>query len=358
MKWRSKRRGSAAIRFGLLVVAAVGGIWVSTARALGETEGSAGGEPPFFAYLRSCDSRPSLIAFNPSRFDPRRPYPINATSKADIRADLAALRAAFDGLVLYQYQPELTPTILSIAQGLGYKAAVIGLWNPKDANEIDGVAKTVSRFYPDLALAVVIGNEGLIENRYSLGDLGQAAERLRALLPAGVAVPLSTSEPIGEYGIMELRAFGDFLAPNVHPAIDQEGSDPATAAAWVRRRARALATVAGKPVLVKETGLPNGGRPAYSPETQRLFWQAYERGGWLDEAGLPAHAWVSFAAAFEAFDLPWKAERSGMPIEGHWGFLNVDREPYPAFDQWRQTLRSASPEGAGSDRGCGGAGAQ
>ena len=129
-----------------------------------------------------------------------------------------------------------------------------------------------------------------------------------------------------------LLKFGEFLAPNIHPAVDQEKVEPNSAAEWVRKRGLALAKAGKKPVLVKETGIPNGGLPGYTPQLQQAFWTAYLQNGRLLK--VEGGVWVSLAAAFEAFDMPWKAEQSGLPIEGHWGLLNSKRTPYPAFDVW------------------------
>jgi hypothetical protein len=41
----------------------------------------------------------------------------------------------------------------------------------------------IKTFHQQLALAVVIGNEGLLRNRYSLQDIQAAAEKLHLLLP-------------------------------------------------------------------------------------------------------------------------------------------------------------------------------
>jgi exo-beta-1,3-glucanase (GH17 family) len=288
----------------------------------------------FFQYLVRSDQQPALVAFNPSVFDPRLPEGGAAYPAAAVRADLASLRPAFDGLVLYSYREDVTPQILQAASELGYRAVLLGIWDPTSVAETEGVARLTERYYGTLALAVVIGNEGIIDHRYGYDDLDAAAERLRALLPAGVQVPLSTSEPIGDYGFSRLRQFGSFLAPNIHPAIDRTTLDPAGAAAWVRDRAATLARVAGKPVLVKETGIPNGGGIGFTPARQRDFWQAYLDGGRLVPVPAASEAWVSFAAAFEAFDAPWKAEKTETPFEGRWGLLTQDRRPYPAYDVW------------------------
>ncbi|CAK0765874.1 hypothetical protein CCP3SC15_3380001 [Gammaproteobacteria bacterium] len=216
---------------------------------------------------------------------------------------------------------------------MGFRAVLLGIWDPKKDDEIKGVAELILQFHYTLALAVVIGNEGLIDNRYTIEDLQRAAVKLRSLLPATISVPFTTSEPIGEYGLKELREFGDFLAPNIHPAVDQENLDPLIAAEWVKRRAQALAMVGKKPVLVKETGIPNGGTWGYTPEVQQEFWREYRKGGpFVQTTGT---SWISYAAAFEAFDMLWKAERTGLPIESHWGLLDAKRRPYPAFEVWQ-----------------------
>jgi exo-beta-1,3-glucanase (GH17 family) len=296
--------------------------------------------PPFFSYLTETEVTPSLIAFNPSGFDPRKPFVVNEESLAELREDLRVLKAVFNGLVLYEVLPGLTDAILAAAQEKGFKAALLGIWDPISEEEISGTAQLIRKYYGKLALAVVIGNEGLIDNRYTIEDVQRAALRLKTMIPTDVVIPVSTSEPVGEYGWKPLREFGEFLAPNIHPAIDQEGMDPSAGAAWVKERANALVSAAKKPVLVKETGLPNGGALSYTPETQLLFWKAYLQDGRLIRVNA-VDTWISFAAAFEAFDTPWKAEKTGMPIEGHWGFLDIKRKPYPVFEAMQNASRRA-----------------
>lgn len=287
--------------------------------------------PSFLAFLQ--EPGPALIAYVPAGFDPRQP-PAGAWPVENIRADLEALRPAFDGLVLYQFRPDVTPATLEQAAALGYRAVLLGIWDPRSEAEIAGVAGLVQRWQDRLALAVVIGNEGINDNRYDMADLARARDRLRALIGRqAAALPVSTSEPAGDYGWPPLLAFGDFLAPNIHPAIDQASLAPQSAVAWVHRRAEAIARAAGRPVLVKETGLPNGGAEGFSPERQGAFWSAWLAAGRLSPTA-PPPAFVSFAAAFEGFDAPWKAEELRDPKEGRWGLMSVDRRPYPAFDAW------------------------
>jgi exo-beta-1,3-glucanase (GH17 family) len=296
--------------------------------------------PPFFLYLTGREVTPSLIAFNPSGFDPRKPFVVNEESLAELREDLRLLKAAFNGLVLYEVLPGLTDAILAVAYENEFKAVLLGIWNPISEAEISATAELIRKYRERMALAVVIGNEGLIDNRYTIEDVRRAALRLKTLIPTDVVIPVSTSEPVGEYGWKPLREFGEFLAPNIHPAIDQEGMDAAAGAAWVKERANALASTVKRPILVKETGLPNGGALFYTPETQLLFWKAYLQDGRLIRFNA-VNTWISLAAFFEAFDTPWKAEKTGMPIEGHWGFLDIKRKPYPVFEYLKNESRRA-----------------
>jgi exo-beta-1,3-glucanase (GH17 family) len=291
-------------------------------------------EDPFIAYL--ADPRSALIAFNPSRYEPQNPAGIPSD---EIRADLQVLAPVFDGLVLYAYETGLTGRVVEMAVALGYRSLLLGVWNPRSTEELEGVAQLIRRYHDRIALAVCIGNEGLDTNRYAFEDLPAAAARLKAMLGDDLAPPITTSEPSADYGYPPVRAFGDFLAPNIHPAFDQAGLEPARAADWVRTRAQMLAKASGRPVLVKETGVPGGGAPGDRAEIQAAFWEAYVHAGrWERLEGDPRH-WVSYAAAFEAFNAPWKAAKSGLPIEGYWGLLDVDRRPSPAFAVWQRRPR-------------------
>jgi exo-beta-1,3-glucanase (GH17 family) len=310
------------------------------------TAGRAAADPsPFLTYLRRDAPPPALIAYNPSRYDPERALPATGYPTEDIRADLVSLRPGFDGLVLYAFIPGVTPVIVATAAELGYQAVLLGIWTPQSAVEREGVADLVTRYHPRLAFAVVIGNEGLNDARYSLDDIVATAADLQRRLPSGVRVPVTTSEPAGDYGWPPLRAFGDFLAPNIHPALDRGNLAPAEAAAWVRHKAQVIACAARRPVLVKETGVPHGGNDRFSPAGQAAFWTALLAPGVTTAAGDPpcppplvaqADGWASFATAFEAFDAPWKAAQLQSPLEGYWGLLAIDRRAYPAFTVFAQ----------------------
>ncbi len=296
-------------------------------------------EFPFFSYLKNKRPVPALVAFSPTNHDPRPGKLHKLPPPESLRADLMALRPAFDGLILYGYDKDMTPTLLAEAKRLGYQAMLLGIWDPTSEEEIAGTATLVKQYHQAFALAVCIGNEGINFNRYKPDDLSAAADKLKNMLGPEMHVPFCTSEPFGQYGQAALMEFGQFLAPNIHPVFDRPELGPVEAAAWARERAMSLAETARRPVLVKETGCPHGGEARFTPEKQKAFWAAYVKAGRFVQSSQDTNTWASYAAAFEAVDLPWKSEQTGIPMEKAWGLLSQKRRPYPAFYVWRNLRR-------------------
>jgi len=287
---------------------------------------------PLFAAL-TADNSPTLVTYTPSQLDPRQEVNQRRLATSSIRADLEALRPAFDGLVLYGYHEACTPRILAVGRDLKFRVILLAIWDVKSAAEVDGVAELAQQYKNDFALGILVGNEGLTFKRYETEDLSIAAARLRRKIPANV--PLATSEPLVGYQQEFVVQFGDFLAPNIHPVFDNPDAGPADAAAWVHARAAELASRAGKPVMVKETGFPHGGKDKYTAVTQNEFWQSYLKPGVLSRESAGASSWVFTGVGFEAFDLPWKSEESNLGIERHWGLFSAQRAGYPALATWK-----------------------
>jgi exo-beta-1,3-glucanase (GH17 family) len=297
---------------------------------------------PFFAYLVDSSSRAALIAFSPTHHDPRPGKDHLVPSRQSISDDLQALRPAFDGLILYGYDKDVTPTILEEANRLHYRAILLGIWDPRADDEIGGTIQLIRQYQHGLALAVCVGNEGIAFDRYTLSEVQTATESLRKRLGGDAAVPICTSEPLVQYVDGPLRGLGDFLCPNIHFVFEHPEKSPAKAASWVHGLAEALAQTAHKSVLVKETGMPHGSDDRFTPEAQREFWAAYLHDKTATHETVKGGYWVSYAAAFEAFDQRWKAEQSKMPVEAEWGLLGPDRKPYPVFSVCREFLSAVA----------------
>ncbi|WP_425614916.1 hypothetical protein NA78x_004800 [Anatilimnocola sp. NA78] len=286
---------------------------------------------PLFSYLTSKETPGKMICYTPAELDPRSEANQGKLLTSSIRADLTALRPAFDGLVLYGYHEQCTPRIVAVARELKYRGLLLAIWNPKSMAEVDGVAALAKQYDGVFNMGVLVGNEGITFKRYELEDLAIAEARLRKSLPQNV--PVSTSEPLHGYQIDTILKFGDFLCPNIHPVFDRKDLPADRAAAWTREEAAKIAKKTGKPVIVKETGFPHAGGPLYSPTSQSEFWHHYTQASLVAEAG---ESWACHSVGFEAFDLPWKAIESKLEIEKSWGLMSPDRKPHAAFRVWKE----------------------
>lgn len=247
---------------------------------------------------------------------------------------MALLRKKFNGLILYGFDEQTAPTLATAAK-LKYQAVLATIWDPRSNQEIQLAAKLLPEYADRFAIAVSIGSEGLLEGRYSLGDIEAAAAKLDSVSHQNFEK--TTSEPWWKYldgqpSASELRAFGDFLAVHVHVVWDADITDPVEAARWTRDRAAQIAALSGKTVLVREAGFPGAGRSprastqgaAFSREAQAKFWKE-----WLELRAMEPRG-VSLAGVFEGVDNPRKTWRS---FEGSWGLLSADDlSPYPAFE--------------------------
>ncbi len=296
----------------------------------------------FYAYLHDPSNQPTAIAYTPLGFNPTDTEPGGWPSSESIGQDLAVLRLGFDGLILRRFDSRITSTIVREAVYADYQAILLGIWDPRSHDEITGVANLIKTYGKAIALAVCVGNEGLAFNRYTLADVTLGIQQIRDLVGVAFPVPCCTSEPLWQYVQPGLQDVGDFLAPNIHPIFYRPDLPPSGAALWSREQALWLAQLARKPVLVKETGFPRAGAPSYSPEAQRRFWQAYTMDPHLTWLSEQPPVWISYAAAFDAFDQPVTVQQSLLPIEHAWGVLDHTRTPFPAFSIWAQQERDSS----------------
>src|SRR5262245_1927728 len=89
---------------------------------------------PLFQYLTG-QSAATMVTYTPSQLDPRQEVNQRRLATSSIRADLEALRPAFDGLILYGYHEACTPRIVALAKELKYRAVLLAIWDTKSAAE-------------------------------------------------------------------------------------------------------------------------------------------------------------------------------------------------------------------------------
>lgn len=284
--------------------------------------GSAGAEPlnTQTASLAQALSQERYVSYVPRSFSIRHGAPLPA-NPAGIRADLKKLSPYFSGLIMYGLGNG-QETIPELAIAAGFRSIILGVWDPKDHQELD-LAIALARRYPHQITALVLGNEGLFWKRYTSADISAAAAYVRKRLPQ---LALGSSEPFSVYldtpDASALLAL-DLLLPNVHPRFEP-WFDPANidqAVTFVIEVLQLLHARTDKPILIKETGLPSGpAEQGFNEARQAAFWSA------LLQRATPNP--TQNIACFEAFDAPWKpAELKDEfghlePSEAHWGLFD------------------------------------
>lgn len=251
-----------------------------------------------------------------------------AASAAGIRADLKLLRPSFDGVITYASTNGLD-AVPMLAHDLGYRAVILGIWDPSSETEIKNVIAAFKQ-YPTLLAAVIVGNEGIYTKRYLAADVQKAIQRLKMACPS---LPTTTSEPFFLYFKPELTDFfssHDLLMPNVHPVFEKwfNPSAPSQGVEMVLQVAAQFQKSYRQPLLIKETGMPSGqASHGFSDERQALFWsEIFKR--------FPASKAQAFAC-FEAFDAPWKPAEMAAILPGEhaneafWGFFTAGGKGKP-----------------------------
>lgn len=253
---------------------------------------------------------------------------ITPASAESIRADLVALRPYFDGLITYSAR-DGNEHVADIAQELGYKAVVIGLWTPADPEEVRNAIRAV-KAHPKLVVGISLGNEIVFGKRGTWANLQSYLSLMRSRIPD---VPLTVAEPFAQFlegDADDVRDQLDFMLVNIHPIFEKwfATAGPDNWADFVVKVTDKLSGAYCGPILIKETGLPTGPlNMGYDAEKQAAFWRA------LEAQFKPSHARAF--SYFSAFDAPWRTGDfnpvAGVhPEEAFWGLFTESRAPKPA----------------------------
>lgn len=286
---------------------------------------------PALSRLQDAMAEGRFIAYQPTELKVWEGNPVQA-SEVSIRRDLETLRPWFDSLVTYGAHSG-AERIPAIAKDLGYRAVVMGVWNPKDDVEVAN-ALAAWKQHPDIVVGVSLGNEMILGKRADWNGMAGIVADFRKRAPG---LPLTVTEPFAEFldgpDAAPLLAELDFLAVNVHPAFEKWFAEapPFNWADFVKQvTARLAAESFCGPILVKETGVPTGpAEEGYDEEKQAAFY------GELAKAMPPSHN-LAFAW-FAAFDAPWRVHDESPvagvhPEEAHWGIFREDRSPKPVME--------------------------
>lgn len=283
---------------------------------------------PALARLETAMATARFITYNPTGLKVIDGS-ITPASAESIRADLKALRPWFDGLITYSAR-DGNEHVADIAQELGYKAVVVGLWTPADPEEVRNAIRAV-KAHPKLVVGISLGNEIVFGKRGTWANLQSYLALMRARVPD---VPLTVSEPFAQFldgDADDARDGLDFMLVNIHPIFEKwfATAGPDNWADFVVKVTDKLSDAYCGPILVKETGLPTGPvSMGYDAGKQAAFWRA------LETQFKPSRARAF--SYFSAFDAPWRTADFN-PVAGHhpeeafWGLFTEARQPKPVI---------------------------
>jgi len=190
--------------------------------------------------------------------------------------------------------------------------------------------------YPDVVVAVNVGNEALIDWSFSPVPESRVKKFVRQVRNA-VSVPVTVADNYvywRDHG-EELAELVDFVTVHTYPIWEKKDIDEGLSYTIenvddVRR------ALPGKKIMIGEAGwatytVGNQHVPRAGDEEKQLRYFK-ELTAWGKKEGITVF-W------FEAFDEPWKGEGT----EGYWGLFDVHRRPKLAMHEWYPELVTDAP---------------
>src|SRR6266567_834243 len=172
----------------------------------------------------------------------------------------------------------------------------------------------LTKEYPSVITAVVVGNEVLLRGEMTTSDL---AAHIRSV-KAQVAVPVTYAD-VWEYWLRNREVYEavDFVTIHILPYWEDFPIRARHAAAHVDAiRKRMAVAFPGKEILIGETGWPSQGRMREGALPSRT-----NQARVVSEILLLAKQENFRVNLIEAYDQPWKRELEGT-VGGYWGLLD------------------------------------
>jgi len=235
-----------------------------------------------------------------------------------IDEDLAQLRQITDCVRTYSVDHGLDQ-IPDIARRHGMKV-MQGLWLSSlpdlSRKQVETTIALAKRF-PDVIVAVVVGNEVLLRGEMSAPDLARTIREVKAQ----VAMPVTYAD-VWEFWLRhrEIAAAVDFVTIHILPYWEDFPLPARDAAAHVGAiRKQMAAAFPDKEIFVGEFGWPSAGRMREgalpSPANQARA---------VEEVVALAKRESFRVNLIEAYDQPWKRQLEGT-VGGHWGLYDAYR---------------------------------
>src|ERR1700719_1919279 len=242
-----------------------------------------------------------------------------------IAQDLTQLVKVTDCVRTYSIENGLDQ-VPELAAKVGLKV-IQGIWlgsnRLKNLAQISTVVR-LTKEYPDVISAVVVGNEVLLRGEMTSADLAATIRSVKSQ----VAVPVTYAD-VWEYWLRnrEIYEAVDFVTIHILPYWEDFPIRARHAAAHVDAiRKRLAVAFPAKEILIGETGWPSAGRMRDGALPSRAN-QARVVSEILDLAKSEGFR----VSLIEAYDQPWKRQLEGT-VGGYWGLIDGDQRAlkYPA----------------------------
>jgi len=258
------------------------------------------------------------VSYAPFR-DDQTPFDHGLIIKPEqIEQDLARL-ARISGCVRIYSVDNGLDKVPELAAKAGLKV-ILGVWIGRDRRkntELVDTAILLTKKYPDVITALIVGSEVLLRGEMTVADLRQIIRSAKARVTVSVGYA-----DVWEFWLRyrEVADEVDFITIHILPYWEDFPVRAESAATHVDdiRKQIALA-FPDKKILIGETGWPSRGRMR-DGALPSLVNQARFVAEILDRAKQENFR-VNF---FEAYDEPWKREWEGT-VGGYWGLFDNDR---------------------------------
>ena len=261
------------------------------------------------------DAKLLCVSYAPFRGAQTPLIPTTHITADQIAQDLAQLAKISDCVRTYSIENGLDQ-VPGLAAKVGLKV-MQGIWLGSDRLKNAAQISTViglTKQYPDVISAVVVGNEVLLRGEMTASDL---VTTIRAV-KSQVTVPVTYAD-VWEFWLRNREIYDavDFITIHILPYWEDFPIRAKYAAAHVDSiRKRLAVAFPGKEILIGETGWPSEGRMRAGALPSRTN-QARVVSEILAMAKLENFR----VNLIEAYDQPWKRKLEGT-VGGYWGLLD------------------------------------
>ncbi|MBR1201135.1 beta-(1-6) glucans synthase [Bradyrhizobium sp. AUGA SZCCT0240] len=256
------------------------------------------------------------VSYAPFRGEQTPLIPTTHIDAEQITQDLTQLAKITDCVRTYSIENGLDQ-VPAIAAKVGLKV-IQGIWlssnRIKNYSQI-AVAVGLTKEYPGVITALVVGNEVLLRGEMTTSDL---AAYIRAVKPQ-VTIPVTYAD-VWEFWLRNREIYDavDFVTIHILPYWEDMPVRAKFAASHVDSiRKRMAIAFPGKEILIGETGWPSAGRMREGALPSRTN-QARVVSEILDLAKREGFR----VNLIEAYDQPWKRQLEGT-VGGYWGLIDA-----------------------------------